>query len=83
MQTIAVYEDFCHENDPYEEHDFGAFEAEGVRVFFKIDYFDKTLQYGSPDPADADITERGHHHYAGGRVLAAWTETSWHRAMAV
>ncbi len=58
VQTIAVYDDFCHENDPYEEHDFGAFEAEGVRVFFKIDYFDKTLQYGSPDPADADVIER-------------------------
>ena len=22
-------DDFCHENDPYEEHDFGSFEAEG------------------------------------------------------
>lgn len=23
VQTIAVYDDFCHENDPHEEHDFG------------------------------------------------------------
>ncbi len=32
VKTISVYDDFCHENDPYEEHDFGAFDAE-VRAF--------------------------------------------------
>ena len=26
VKTIAVYDDFCHANDPYEEHDFGSFE---------------------------------------------------------
>jgi hypothetical protein len=29
VKTIAVFDDFCQANDPYEEHDFGAFEAEG------------------------------------------------------
>lgn len=58
VQTIAVFDDFCHENDPYEEHDFGSFEAEGQTVFFKIDYYDKTLTAGSPDPADPEVTER-------------------------
>ena len=29
VKTIAVFDDFCHANDPHEEHDFGAFEAEG------------------------------------------------------
>ena len=24
VKTIAVYDDFCHANDPYEEHDFCA-----------------------------------------------------------
>jgi Protein of unknown function (DUF3768) len=28
VKTIAVFDDFCHANDPYEEHDFGSFEAE-------------------------------------------------------
>jgi hypothetical protein len=23
VKTIAIYDDFCHANDPYEEHDFG------------------------------------------------------------
>ena len=27
VKTIGVYDDFCHQNDPHEEHDFGVFEA--------------------------------------------------------
>ena len=58
VKTIAVYDDFCHANDPHEEHDFGAFEAEGALIFFKIDYLDKALTYHSPDPSDPSVTER-------------------------
>ena len=58
VKTIAVYDDFCHANDPYEEHDFGSFEVDGQTVFFKIDYLDKTLAFHSPDPADPSVTER-------------------------
>jgi hypothetical protein len=36
VQTIAVYDDFCHANDPYEEHDFGSFEAEGETIFSRL-----------------------------------------------
>jgi len=58
VKTVAVYDDFCHANDPYEEHDFGSFEADGNLIFFKIDYFDKDLTYHSPDPTDPSVTER-------------------------
>ena len=58
VKTIAVYDDFCHANDPHEEHDFGTFDADGHKVFFKIDYFDETLTYHSPDPADPSVTKR-------------------------
>jgi hypothetical protein len=58
VKTIAVYDDFCHANDPYEEHDFGSFEVDGHTIFFKLDYFDKGLTYHSPDPADTSATER-------------------------
>ena len=58
VKTIAVFDDFCHENDPYEEHDFGAFDADGHRILFKIDDFDRTLTAHSPDPADPSVTER-------------------------
>ena len=58
VMTLAAFDDFHHENDPYQEHDFGMFDVEGHRLFFKIDYFDKSLTYHSPDPADPSVTER-------------------------
>ena len=56
VKTIAVFDDFCHAT--HEEHDFGAFEADGQKIFFKIDYFDRDLSMHSPDPADPNVTER-------------------------
>ena len=58
VKTIAVYDDFCQADDPYGEHDFGLFEADGHVIFFKIDYFDKALTAHSPDPSDPSVTER-------------------------
>jgi Protein of unknown function (DUF3768) len=58
VKTIAIYDDFCHANDPYEEHDFGSLEVDGQTIFFKIDYYDKALAFHSPDPADPSVTER-------------------------
>jgi hypothetical protein len=58
VKTIAIYDDFCHANDPHEEHDFGSFEVDGHKIFFKIDYFDKSRCYHSPDPSDPSVTER-------------------------
>jgi len=52
VRGIRNYDDFCHANDPYEEHDFGSFEADGHKIFFKIDYYD------SPDPSDPAVTNR-------------------------
>src|ERR1043166_9912500 len=57
VKTIAVYDDFCHANDPYQEHDFGSFEADGQQVFFKIEYYNKSLSMHSPDPADPSVTQ--------------------------
>jgi hypothetical protein len=58
VKTIAVFDDFCHANDPHEEHDFGAFEADGQMIMFKIDYLDRDLSMHSPDPADPSVTQR-------------------------
>lgn len=46
------------ENDAHGERDFGAFEFRGERMFFKIDYYDLSLDYGSEDPAAASQTTR-------------------------
>jgi len=58
VNTIAVFDDFCHANDPHEEHDFGSFETDGQMIMFKIDYFDRELSMHSPDPADSAVTQR-------------------------
>lgn len=58
IKTVEVYDDFCHANDPHQEHDFGSFEADGNTIFFKIDYYDNTLARHSPDAADPTVTER-------------------------
>jgi hypothetical protein len=58
VKTIAVFDNFCHATDPYEEHDFASFKAEGHTIFFKIDYYDRTMTAHSPDPSDPTVTER-------------------------
>jgi hypothetical protein len=49
---------FTTENDPYSEHDFGSVTIEGTKLFWKIDYYDLSLQYGSNDPSDPAQTAR-------------------------
>ena len=58
MATIRNFDDFTEHNDPYGEHDCAAVEVDGSRVFWKIDYYDKARQGGSPDPSDPNVTER-------------------------
>ena len=49
---------FDCDNDPYHEHDMGSLELGGTTVLWKIDYYDQSLEYGSPDPADPSVTTR-------------------------
>jgi hypothetical protein len=58
VKTVAVFDDFCHASDSHQEHDFGCFKFDEVDVIFKIDYFDKSLTFHSPNPADPSVTER-------------------------
>lgn len=58
IAAIQEYDDFSEGVDPYGEHDFGAVDVDGGQYFFKIDYYDASLEGGSPDPADPDVTER-------------------------
>jgi hypothetical protein len=58
VKTIATFDDFSHANDPHEEHDFGSFDAEGETLFFKIDYYDKSLKMHSLEPSNPNVTER-------------------------
>ena len=58
LHKVKTFNDFNDGNDPLGEHDFGAFEHNGVRYFFKIDYYDKTMAFGSNDPANPEKTTR-------------------------
>jgi hypothetical protein len=49
---------FTPENDPYGEHDFGSITIDGTKLFWKIDYYDLSLQFGSNDPSDPAQTAR-------------------------
>jgi hypothetical protein len=58
LLTLTTFDAFCEANDPYQEHDFGAFDFDQNRIFFKIDYYDKSLTAHSPDPTDPAVTQR-------------------------
>lgn len=58
IAAVKAFNAFTRDNDPYGEHDFGAITIADERVFFKIDYYDLTLQAHSPDPADPVVTHR-------------------------
>lgn len=58
MRAIANYDQFDANNDPFGERDFGAFQLFGAGLFWKIDYFDRNLEFGSSDPTNPDATIR-------------------------
>lgn len=58
LAQVQEFNDFNSDNDPYAEHDFGAFKLEGKRICWKIDYYDLTLTYGSEHPEDPTQTVR-------------------------
>ena len=58
LRATSAFDAFTPDNDPHGEHDCASFELDGQRVLFKIDYYDRTLTYGSEDPADPQATRR-------------------------
>ena len=58
LQKSATFDAFTDDNDPYGEHDFGSFELCGRKFFWKIEYYDRDMQYGSEDPSDPAKTTR-------------------------
>lgn len=58
MQAVRSFDMFTQDNDPYGEHDFGAIDVAGQRLFWKIVAYDVDLEMGSPDPTDPAVTCR-------------------------
>ena len=73
-ELIETYDAFDRDNDPHGERDFGTIYQLGdgrwtterprvrgderERVFWKLDYYDRDLQFGSDDAANPAITRR-------------------------
>jgi hypothetical protein len=58
LALVRGFDVFTTENDPYGEHDFGSVTIDGTNLFWKIDYYDLSLQYGSNDPSEPAQTAR-------------------------
>jgi hypothetical protein len=58
IRRVATFADFTADNDPHQEHDFGSFTLAGHKFFFKLDYYDLAMEFGSEDPADPSKTTR-------------------------
>jgi len=58
LAKVIAFDDFNADNDPHGEHDFGSFELEGEKLFWKIDYYDLKAEFGSEDPTDPKKTLR-------------------------
>lgn len=57
-ERVECFEAFTPDNDPYQERDFGAFDHGETRIFWKIDYYDRSGNAGSEDPSDPTQTLR-------------------------
>ena len=73
-ELIETFDAFDEDNDPHGERDFGAIyqlgdgrwtterprllDDERERVFWKLDYYDRDLRFGSEDAANPAVTRR-------------------------
>lgn len=58
VRRVATFAEFTPDNDPHGEHDFGSFTLAGRKLFWKIDYYDAAMEFGSEDPTDPSKTTR-------------------------
>ena len=58
IRKVAAFDTFTEDNDPYGEHDFGSFDFQGRKIFWKLDYYTPDMQGGSEDPDDPAKTAR-------------------------
>jgi hypothetical protein len=58
LDRVRTFDQFTEDNDPYGEHDFGSFELDGERFFFKCDYYNEDMSAGSEDASDPKQTTR-------------------------
>jgi hypothetical protein len=58
LTAVSRFDDFTDDNDPWGEHDCATLTVSGRKVLFKIDYYDLSLTWHSPDASDPAVTQR-------------------------
>ena len=58
VQAVRAFESFTPGNDPWGEHDFGQVTVAGKQLYWRIDAYDLSLEFGSPEPTDEAVTRR-------------------------
>lgn len=58
MAAITNFDGFTKDNDPYAEHDCAVMTVDGVKIIWKIDYYDLSRTHHSPNAADLNVTSR-------------------------
>ena len=58
IAAVRAYEDFSEDIDPNGDHSMGSFVVDGRTVWFKVDLYDASYEYGSSDPTDVTATRR-------------------------
>jgi hypothetical protein len=59
LEAVRTFANWSADNDPWQQHDCAIVDIEpGIRVMFKLDYYDLDKEWGSPDPADSSVTVR-------------------------
>jgi len=58
LAAVRGFDRFSEDNDPWGEHDFGAIELDGKKLFWKIDPYDLALKAHSPNAANPAVTHR-------------------------
>lgn len=58
INLVKDFDEFNSDNNPHGERDFGSVQLDEEKYFWKIDYYDLSLTFGSEDPADPAVTRR-------------------------
>lgn len=46
LLAVRDFDSFEEGDDPYGEHDFGVIEFDGQKIYWKIDYYDESFEFG-------------------------------------
>lgn len=58
LETVAAYDGFTEDNDPYATHEMGFMDVHSEKVWWRIDLYNRNYTEGSSDPASLTETRR-------------------------